>query len=260
MKSRMFVCLSLVSALVIACGDATGPGEGGNVTVKFAVTSTLSAAPGGLAAAPVDLPLDGDNGSLSIEEIWLVVDEFKLERIDGACDDFAESEDADDDECEEFELPPFFVSVPLEGDGIGEVSADVEPGTYEELKFETKAPDDDAGALLDEIRADYFDDWPAEASMVVVGTFTPLEGEAVSFTAYFDAEVKVEMEFLDDGPLVVEEGGDLSVTVFVDPAIWFANDDGTVNDLSMYDYAETGEVFEFEAKFEDGFSKIELDE
>ena len=259
MKAKAFVCLGLVSAFVLACGDATGPAESGNVTVKFAVTSSLSAAPGGLATAPADLPLDGDNGSLNIEAIWLVVDEFELERIDGACDDVAAFEE-DDDECEEFELEPFFVSVPLEGDGIGEVSADVEPGTYEELKFETKAPDDDGGELLSDIRANYFDDWPAEASMVVIGTFTPTEGEAVSFRAYFDAEVKVELEFPEDDPLVVEEGGDLSITVFVDPAIWFANDDGTVDDLSMYDFEQTGEVFDFEAKFEDGFTKIELND
>jgi hypothetical protein len=253
----MFVCLSLVSAMVFACGDATGPSEGGNVTISFAVTSAQSAALGSVVGAPADLPFDGDNGSLSVEEIWLVVDEFKLERVDGACEEVA---GAEDDECEEFELGPFFVSVPLEGDGIGDVSTDVEPGTYEELKFETKAPDDDGGALLEEIQTDHFDDWPAEASMVVIGTFTPTESEAVSFKAYFDAEVKVELEFPDDDPLVVEEGGALSVTVFVDPAIWFANDDGTVDDLSMYDFETTGEVFEFEAKFEDGFSKIELDD
>lgn len=259
MKSRMFACLTLASTLVLACGDATGPADGGNVTVKFALTSAPSAALGVFAAAPTDLPLDGDNGSLSIEEIWLVVDEFKLERVDGACEESAEAEEADDDECEEFELGPFFVSVPLEGEGIGEVSADVEAGTYEALKFETKAPDSDA-EVLEDIAGEGFDDWPAEASMVVVGTFTPTEGEAVSFTAYFDAEVKVERESPEDDPMVVEEGGDLSVTVFIDPAIWFANDDGTVDDLSIYDYVETGEVFEFEAKFEDGFTKIELDD
>lgn len=257
MKIRTFVCLSLASAFVLACGDTIGPAEGGNVTIGFAVTSAQSAALGVVAAAPADLPFDGDNGNLSVEEIWLVVDEFKLERVDGACEEVTEAEE---DECEEFELGPFFVSVPLEGDGIGEASVDVEPGTYEELKFETKAPDDDGGALLAEIQSNHFDDWPAEASMVVIGTFTPTEGEAVSFKAYFNAEVKVELEFPDDDPMVVAEGGELSVTVFVDPAIWFANDDGSVDDLSMYDFDTTGEVFQFEAKFEDGFSKIELDD
>ncbi len=259
MKSRLMVCLGLASTMVLACGDTTGPVNGGNVTVNFAVAPTQSGALGVLAAAPADLPLDGNNGILNIEEIWLIADEFKLERLEGACEDAAESEESEDDNCEEFELPPFFLSVPLDGEGVGEISADVEPGTYEELKFETKAPDADS-ELLSDIRASYFDDWPEGASMVVVGTFTPTEGHAVAFRAYFDAEVKVELEFPDDEPLVVEEGGDPSVTVFVDPAVWFANDDGTVDDLSMYDFETTAEVFKFEAKFEDGFSKIELDD
>ncbi len=51
-----------------------------------------------------------------------------------------------------------------------------------------------------------------------------------------------------------------SVTVFIDPAIWFANDDGTMDELCEYDFDATGEVFEFEAKFADGFTKIELDD
>lgn len=50
------------------------------------------------------------------------------------------------------------------------------------------------------------------------------------------------------------------MTVFVDPAIWFVNEDGTVNDLSPYDYDATGEVFAFEAEFENGFTIIELDD
>lgn len=97
--------------------------------------------------------------------------------------------------------------------------------------------------------------------MLVVGTFTPSEGEAASFRAYFDAEVKIELEFSAEEPLVVEEGDNPTATVFIDPAIWFYNDDGTVEDLSEYDYvAPDYEVFKFEAKFEDGFVKIELDD
>jgi hypothetical protein len=258
MQTRLIACLGLASAAVLfACSDTAGPVGGGNVTVKFQVVSTQPSAVSTVAAAPAALALDGDNGSLTIDEIWLVVDEFKLERVEDACEELAEGQE-DDDDCEEFEQEPFFVSVPLEGDGIGDVSAEVTPGTYEELKFETKAADDD-GELLADIRENYFDDWPAEASMLVVGTFTPTDGDPVSFRAFFDAEVKVELEFPEGEPLVVQEGGDLSVTVFIDPAIWFVND-GTVDDLSMYDYDATNEVFKFEAKFEDGFTKIELDD
>ena len=264
MKTFRLTVMALASATILfACSDTAGPVDGGTVTVNFALASGPPGTPlpgarlSAVGAAVAELPLDGDNGTLTIDEIWLVVDEFKLERVEDACDDVPEGED--DDDCEEFELLPFFVSVPLEGEGTGEVSAEVSPGTYEELKFETKAPDDN-GSLLADIRENSFDDWPEEASMLVVGTFTPTGGDTVSFRVYFDAEVKVELEFEEGEPLVIEEGGDQAVTVFIDPAVWFVNDDGTVDDLSAYDYDATSEVFAFEAKFEDGFTKIELDD
>ena len=265
MKNPRAVGIALALAGVLAaCSDSTGPNGSGNLTVNFDVLSVTPAAISGLSAteaAAAALAVDGDNGTLTIDDIWLVVDEFKLERVKDACEEVVDQND--DDDCEEFELPPFFVSVPLEGEGAGEIGADVPRGTYEELKFETKAPDDDGddATLLKGIQDNHFEDWPAEASMLVVGTFTPADGvDPIPFRVYFDAEVKVELEFEEGEPLVIEEGGEYSVTVFIDPAIWFVNDDGTVDDLTAYDYDATGEVFKFEAKFEDGVTKIELDD
>lgn len=263
MRNRLIASLSAGLALAgLACSDSTGVGDGGALTITFAL-ATPQPNPSGVFAAPAALPLEGDNGTLTIDEIWLVVDELRLERVEDACEDDAAgegSDDGDDDDCERFELAPFFVSLPLEGDGLGEVSAEVAPGSYEELKLETKAPDE-GGTLLADIRQDHFDDWPGEASLLVIGTFTPTDGDPIPFRVFFDAEVKVELEFEDGEPLVVEEGGDLTVTVFVDPAAWFAEVNGTVTDLSAFDFDATdGEVFEFEAKFEDGFTKIEIDD
>ncbi len=42
--------------------------------------------------------------------------------------------------------------------------------------------------------------------------------------------------------------------------LWYLPPFWSVDDLTMYDFDATGEVFEFEAKFEDGFTKIELDD
>ena len=52
----------------------------------------------------------------SIDEIWLVADEFKLAQADGACEDTGGDGSGDDDACEKFETPPFFVPVPVDGD------------------------------------------------------------------------------------------------------------------------------------------------
>ena len=46
----------------------------------------------------------------------------------------------------------------------------------------------------------------------------------------------------------------------VRPDIWFSRPDGSVIDLSMYDYDETGAVLEFELEMENGFTEIEIDD
>ena len=53
---------------------------------------------------------------------------------------------------------------------------------------------------------------------------------------------------------------DKIVTVTVDPLAWFIRPDGTVLDLSQFDFDATGQVVEFEVEMEDGFTEIEFDE
>jgi hypothetical protein len=104
--------------------------------------------------------------------------------------------------------------------------------------------------LLADIRG-AFPDWPEDASMLVVGSFTPTGQDATSFRVYFDARIEVRRAF-EDAPLVVEEGGDLTVTVVIDPVPWFTNRDGTVDDLTAYDYDATGEVAAFGSRSAQG--------
>jgi len=267
-------------AVPTACSDVSAPSSrGGEVTVKFSVASagTLSAIPLGpnaASAVAAQLPLSGDNGTLSIDEIWLVVGEFELmaaqdtcqtaasqedhgdEMEDGGGDrvDGMSSDDHDGEGCGELELPPFFVSLPLEGESAGTVSADVPAGTYSGVKLETRAPHE-GDSLLTDIRANQFADWPAGASMLVVGSFTPTDGDPVSFRAYFRAEVEVQRTFSE--PLVVGDGDTQSVTVVIDPSAWFVRDDGTVLDLSAFDYDATQQVFEFEGEMEHGFGEVD---
>ncbi|HSH46050.1 MAG TPA: hypothetical protein VK966_09350 [Longimicrobiales bacterium] len=141
----------------------------------------------------------------------------------------------------------------------------VPAGTYVSLKLETddadldEAEDEDEGAeivaLIDAIEAAGYADWPADASLVVAGSFAPTGGEARPFTAFFEGEIKVEMD-LD--PALVVDGESGTIDIEIDPAAWYT--DGTaVVDLSAFDYAATGEVVEFEAKVENGFHKVELE-
>lgn len=242
----------LLLMTAVACSDSSGPEGALSVNFKLvggpsAVAPAFSAS---LFAAP---PVDGSNGTLVFTDIRLVVDEFKLEQDEGACDA------AGTEGCEDFEASPHFVTIPVDGGDVGVATEQVPDGTYLELKFETKAPnggDAESTTLLQEIQQE-FADWPTEASMLIVGTFTPTGGAAVLFRVYFYAEVKVELAF--DTPLVIDAGStSQSVTVLINPDIWFINADGTVIDLSQSDFDSTGEVFDLEAKFVGGVTKIEV--
>ncbi|HUF12633.1 MAG TPA: hypothetical protein VMN78_06020 [Longimicrobiales bacterium] len=275
-RSTCTVALAAASLGTIACDDVTSADDSGNVTVAFsAATSTDASASSSLAAAPSfsaapgEIVLTGDNGILTITDVAFIVGEFKLDRGDDACDSLAGigNGDDDDDDCEEFETGTFFVQLPLTGGTTPVTTQSIPSGTYVEMKFEvedadlSEAEDDDDGAdilaLLAEIEAAGYTDWPADASLVVAGRFTPTDGPASDFVAYFEAEIKIEMAF--DPPLVIDgEPGTLDIQI--DPAAWFSNLDGSVTDLSEFDFvASGGQVVEFEAKMEHGFTKIELE-
>ncbi len=255
----------LVAVALSGCDSTTGPGEdGARVSVSFrsggAAGASVAASGLGRVASSVGaraLTLTGSNGTLTLDEVWLIVAEFELERAnDDDCDDAV-----DDDSCEEFNAPPQFIQLPLDGGSAPAVSQEVPPDLYDELEFEVEDieldDDEDAGvvqALFNEIRA-LIPDWPEEASMLVTGSFTPTGGGAArSFRVFFEAEIEIEIEF--EPALDLRDGQDASVTVVVDPALWFARPDGTVLDLSQLQ----GQLVEFEAEFENGFTAIEFDD
>jgi hypothetical protein len=185
------------------------------------------------------------------------VDEFKAEVGEGDC-----AEQAAEESCARFEAEPFFLDLPLDVEGDGESETEivatvpVPVGSYSNFKFEVKEP---GGDLLAEIRdpgGHAVEDWPQGASVLVEGDF---EGEP--FRAYFSGEVKVELPI--DPPLEVgDEASSEGVTVVLNPQTWFTNDDGTVDDLTQFDFdSGTGEpVTKLEVKFLEGFEKIEVDE
>lgn len=260
--------LALVVAMALAfvgC-DTTGPSStsGGEVEVGFATTSSSSTqSTNALAKAESDsLVLSGSNGdTLKIHDIRLIVDKVKLEQDS---DDDSDSDSAEVEIEREVEVErPSFLNLPLQESEVSPVAAgDVPEGTYNKFEFEVDDLDDDEGnaqELLSDIRSgDKFPNWPEDASMVVVGTFTPTDGTPTSFTTYFEAEIEVERTL--GTPLeVTGEGFSRNLVVRLDPAQWFTRSDGTLKDLSQSDFDETGTVVEFEAEFEEGVAEIEFD-
>lgn len=270
--------LMAVAALVAftACESTTAPGgplgdDAARVGVDFRVegtaSSSVTALPGSVTRNVLGgqpLALTGSNGTLTLDEIWLVVAEFELERAnDDDCSNQGSSNGSSSDSCEKFQGPPQFVSLPLTGDAQPTVSQDVPADLYDELEFEVEdleLDEDEDNATQAELQALFnsirqqFPGWPRDASMLVVGSFTPTGGSPVPFSTYFEAEIEIELEF--QPPLNLTEGDAATATVVVDPALWFTQNNGTVMDLSQFQ----GQLVEFEVELEDGFTELEWED
>ena len=241
--------------LLGACGNSLGPGEEGRVRVAFQVASSNGSGD--------PLVINGSNGTLRITDIRLIVNEFELEAVGVNCPGVADTDD-DEADCEEFEAPPAFVQLALNGDSKVVVSTPVPAGAYQSLEFEVEdvdvdEPDDNGNAIQTVAAAVHaaFPNWPDEASMVVVGTFTPTGGQPIPFTVFFEAELEIEKDF--NPPFVVDQNNEI-ITVELDPSLWFRRFDGTVLNLSAFDFATTHQVLDFEAELDNGFFKVEVDD
>jgi hypothetical protein len=266
-------------ALVAACEDTTGPDRNGTLTVTLETTPVAPAGAGlppslaaGAGIGP-SLVVEGSNGTLIINGIWVIVSGFELEGRMTACDvdpdpDFDDADDgagAGDDECEAFESPPSLVRIPTDGTDLKVLTATVPFGSYTQLEWDVEDVElDEAGedeAALESVRGAIDaafgpGTWPAGASMAVVGSFLPAgASRATAFTTFFDAELEVELDL--NPPLTIgRDGASRELAIVLSPGIWFRTGPDTVLDLA----ALSDRVVELEAEFEDGVLKIERDD
>lgn len=293
-SSTVVVAGALALLALGACSDGISmAGPGSEVSVSFRVSGAggsaaapsmgpALAAPAGVAGPP--LVLTGSNGTLTLDEIRLVISEVELKLADDSCgssgtsdgDPAEASGDGSDDDtgddsghdCAEFETGPRFLDLPLDGEPVEAVTAVIPAGVYSELEFKIEDLEDDEGdgeeaaaiaAVREQILAE-FPDWPREASALVVGSFQPTDGDPIDFRVFVEAEVEIEMDLVPS--LVVDESGTTSrdLTVDVSPSEWFTNPDGTVVELQAYDFDATGELLEFELEMEHGFTEIEIED
>ncbi len=250
-----------------ACSDSVGVGGvGQQVSLNFRVAgngpAASSVAGPALVAGP-PMMLNGTNGTLTLDEIRIIINEVELHREGPACD----SIEAGGGDCGEFEAPPRFLDLPLDGDPIEAVTALIPGGTYDRLDFEIEDLEDDEtdpteAALIAAVRSEILSeisDWPRKASAMVAGSFAPTAGGSIDFRVFLDAEIEIELDLIPN--LVVDDGGaSRDLTVDVAPEIWFSNPDGSVVALHLYDYDLTGELLEFEVEMEDGFTEVEYDD
>lgn len=201
----------LATALGLAgCADSVGPGPGrGRVTLALATAT-------GPALAPGSETMTLGGATLTIDRVQLVLREIELKRTrdSGACGEARSSHSADD--CEELEVGPLLLDLPL-GEGPSRVvTVEVDTGTFRELEFEIHKPEDDGRD------AQFLQQHPefARVSIRVVGTFT---GAPFSYLSDLNAEQEIDLV----PPLVIGEGAVVNLTLTVDLREWFLSGDRT---------------------------------
>ncbi|HEX6042462.1 hypothetical protein [Longimicrobium sp.] len=278
LSHRLFSACGLVLATSLLAGCADSPLGGGNdarVQLRFgtAGSAALASSARFQTSGTDQLVVTGANGTLTISDIRMVVAEFELDGDDDVnpCgraafsngsddgpgddrggDDGARSGD-DGDDCEDFDAGPLFVDLPLTGGPVAVGTGDVPAGVYDEVEFEVEDLDDDEENAVERARIDalrqqilsQFPDWPRDASMLVVGTFTPTGGTPRSFRAFIEAEIEIELGL--NPALTVGEGETGSLDVTLDPQAIFRSG-SNVLDLS----SATGRT-QLRIEMEDGF-------
>jgi hypothetical protein len=210
-----------VALLLTACSDAgSGPAGDAQVSVNLATRAATAAAGAAALSAPETYTDTGGN-TLVIDRVQLVLREVELENEthQSACDTTSSSEG----DCAEIELGPFLVDLPLGVGGAARtVTASVPVGTYDEVKFKIREPDNDtdADAAFVAAHPDF-----AHTSVKVEGSFN---GTPFTFVSDLEAELKLEL----NPPLVVDGSGTTDLTLFADLGTWFRDAGGTLLDPS----------------------------
>jgi hypothetical protein len=219
-----------LAVAVAACTDSGSPSS--QAQVNFSVATRPAAAVASVALATVGTPesfTDGTN-TLVIDQVQLVLREVELKRVE-ATTTCGESEQ---DGCENLELGPILLDLPLGGTGgaARTFSVPVAAGSYDAVEFQIHKPssDDASDAGFVQAHPDF-----AGVSAKVDGTFN---GQAFSFVTDLDAEQEIEL----NPPLVTTESAATDLTLFVDLDRWFRDGAGNLVDPASANAGQANEA------------------
>ena len=206
--------VTLLALASLACDNGTGP-LNSNVQVSFATYDPAAAPRAGAFGAPAasrtatagDTLTDGTN-TLIITKAEIVLREIEFKKLEVAdCD-----VDPEPPGCEDVELGPVLVDLPLGPGAVQQFEVDLPAGTYSEIKFEIHKVTSDA---VDAAFRAAHPTFPVGQSIRLQGTFND--------TAYvYQTELNVEQELDLASPLVVTDTTTgTNVTIRVGLAGWF---------------------------------------
>jgi hypothetical protein len=249
MKYPQALALALAGALgAFACSDTpTALEQRGGVVVSFSTQAPTSPTPAPLPSLGnllIDTVTSGSD-TLIMTSVELVLRQIELKA--------AETVDCDVDPeptgCEDVEVGPVLVDLPLTPGVQQEFQIEVATGTYSRIDFEIHkvSSDDPEDAEFRQTHPDL-----VEKSIRVMGTFN-----GAAFT--YENDINVEQELQLVPALVVSEGGSLGVTILVDVSTWFVAGDGSLIDPATANQGGQNKS-EVDENIKDSFNAFEDDD
>lgn len=209
-RLRSWIVLSAAAAGLAAC-DSTGTGRE-NVTLSFSTKSPAAAVVGAGDDIGYSITVTSGANTLVISKAQLVLRELEL-KVSGStsCATGTAS-----DSCEEIELGPMLIDLPVTDVVASPISAQVPAGEYREIEFDIRRPGTDPADQAFVAANPNFNN----VSIRLEGTYN---GTPFVFTSELDQEVQIDF----NPPVVITEGNN-NVTIAVDLRSWFRNADGSL--------------------------------
>jgi hypothetical protein len=214
--SGSVLSLTLLALSLGACSDSGGPSNQGRLNFNLA-TRVAPVAAAGASLAVVGTPetfTDGTN-TLVIDQIQVVLREIELHRTGLASDCL----NAIDDDCEELEIGPLLVDLPLGTPGASRTfSVEIAAGSYDKMEFEIHKPSSSDDAAFIQVNPGFQD-----VSIRVTGTYN-----GTGFTYLGDYNDELQFNMVPD--LTVGATAVTELTLFADLNAWFRDQSGMLID------------------------------
>ena len=210
MVRKVMVVSGALLAVSLAGCESTNTGKQ-SVGISFSTKAPTALASGSQPASFAITVTSGAN-TLVITKAQLVLRELELKlSTTESC-----STGTAADNCEEIQLGPMLIELPVTDVVASPITAQVPSGTYREIEFDIRRPQTDPADLAFVAANPNFNN----VSIRVEGTYN---GTPFVFTSELDQEVQI-----DFNPPVVITDGNNNATIAVDIRSWFTNPDGSV--------------------------------
>ncbi len=209
--SRVLRVIAPLAIGGIAACDSTGTDRQA-VSISFSTQAPAALASAGQSGSAYNITVSNGANTLVITKAQLVLRELELKTSSTvSC-----AEGTGEDSCEEIQLGPMLIDLPVTDAVMTPITTQVPAGTYREIEFDIRRPGTDPADEVFKAANPNF----ANASIRLEGTYN---GTAFVFVSELDQEVQIDF----DPPVVITDGNN-NATIAVDIRAWFTSTTGAL--------------------------------